>query len=534
MNRTSMSIGIPYNITSMTDERALLVDPNISSTANFEESHEFYGAVLTNPATSTANHYIILVLIGMTSCLLSIVGSSLVIWISYRRTKFSKLYNRLVSLLSVCDIMLSVSLLLQPFMIKYQEDNMSAIGMKQLKDVFGIDTNTSKLVGGTTQTCTVVGFFGIHTDMAVSFANCFLSWYFVLRVCYGWQDRQIVAKNLELPVVLITLLGPLIIGIPGLATTSYNYNQLSKICWLDAYPTGCLEQSGGHNTCTRGGWYAITLALASILLVFIASVAGFYGTYKVYKFVKTRIEASTRRSFQGVSHNSMNKRLRDVSYQAMCYSFVYLNKCIWPFLLLLVYGLFLNEHLDSNDDNGGNNVNYGGVLWIEYLQTFFYPLQGFFNFLVFTRPNIQQWKDLYPDKSIWWAFRMELTSSDPPPSVSTRGGAFRNHNNTSSALNILSSRNMTGRNSGNNNSNGSNNAINVSEEAGSDNASSGESTMMKISKIFTTKKKHNPASIDEGSDSKSVTIEQTFHGCSVSMYDDAASSPSCSSNKTPV
>ena len=240
-------------------------------------------------------------------------------------------------------------------------------------------------------------------SMAVALANCTLSLYFLLRVKYGWQDRRI-AKQLEVPAYLFTLLGPFLIAIPTFITKSYNLNQIVKICWIDPYPTGCLDKDDVE--CTRGGWIAAGLSYGVVLIVFIASIVGFYGTYQVYVTVRDRIRSSTSRSFRGVTNNSMTNRLNEVSRQAIGYSLVYLNTIIWPVLITLAYLVFIPDQLGQDEAPS--------IYWLELLSAIFYPLQGFMNFLVFSLPNARKWMYLHPEKSIWWALGRTVLA-DPPP-----------------------------------------------------------------------------------------------------------------------
>ena len=382
-------------------------------------------------------HLLIRIILSSISCALSIMGSLAVIWISYRRTQWKKkVYNRLVSLLSVCDIMFTLSIFLQIFMMK--SDLLSdASTRKDGTPRINIDTF------GTHATCAIVGFLTIHFDLSVSLANCMLSLYFVCRVCYGWQDIQI-AKNLEKPAMLITLLSPLLLGIPALATTSINYNTVASICWFSQYPTFCGTEGADYTECTRGRVLQYYLAFVFVGATTITSLIGFFGTSKVYVKVKATIEASRNHSFEFAhignrtmsnttsisrrsdtrrnNSDSMTKRLNDVSRQAISYSLVYANTCFWPFVLTLGY------HAVGYGAAPPVHVNQPKIMWLEYLVAIFYPLQGFLNFLVFTRPNVQRWGHLYPDKSIWWALKMEL-QSDPPTTTRRRQSTNRNNNN---------------------------------------------------------------------------------------------------------
>jgi hypothetical protein len=310
------------------------------------------------------------------SSILSILGSSSLLCMA--RRNLDKVYNRQVSVLSVYDILFSVHVMLQPWL------SPSGVAM------------TSSI--GTTASCTGMALFAIHTYLSVVFSNCTLSLYFLLRVVYGWQDRTIVSR-FELPAYALAMLGPLVISIPAFVTESLNPDQFLKMCFVDGYPKGCLDEGG--DVCTRGSRITVFLSFFMGGIVMCASMVGFFGTYQVYNSVRKRIKSSAKYSFQRAATESMSLRLQEVSRQAVLYSLVYFNSFVWPTLYTIV-ALF---------SSGNAEV----VQWLEYICWTLAPLQGLMNFLVFCRPDLQRWRNLHPKRSILWAYRMVLFSD--PPSV---------------------------------------------------------------------------------------------------------------------
>jgi hypothetical protein len=308
------------------------------------------------------------------SSVLSILGSSALLWIA--RRNFHKVYNRQVSVLSIYDIIFSVHVLLQPWL------SPSGVALK------------SSI--GTTASCTGVALFAIHSYLAVAFSNCTLSLYFLLRVVYGWQDRTIV-NRFELPAYALAMLGPLVISIPAFVTESLNPDQFLKMCFVDGFPAGCLDDGG--DVCTRGSRITVWLSFAMGGIVVCASFVGFFGTYQVYNTVRKRLKSTANYSFQCAPTESMSLRLQEVSRQAVLYSLVYVNSFMWPTLYTIVA-------LVSSADKEV-------VQWLEYICWTLAPLQGLLNFLVFCRPDLHRWRNLHPTGSILWAFRMVLLS-DPP------------------------------------------------------------------------------------------------------------------------
>ena len=336
-----------------------------------------------------------------TSSILSIVGSSAVLWMASRNV--SKVYNRQMIVLSVADLIFSTSALLQPWLSTPESTLPSSMG--------------------TTASCTAVGFMGFHSSMSVALSNCTLSLYFLLRVAYGWQDKAI-ARRLEYPAYALAIFGPLILGIPAVITKSINPEHIMKACWVDASPKGCVDPNNDIE-CIRGSFWSVNIiGNAAIFLVFCISMLCFCATYKVYRSVSDRIRASTNYSFHGVSNENMTRRLNDVSTQAILYSLVYLNTFAWPILMVIAYTVVLPHEIGGGSSSNTDDHNQSpDIFWVEFLVALFYPIQGFLNFIVYSRLNLQRWRELYPDRSYMWAFGMVLQAD---PASSTMASMRRN------------------------------------------------------------------------------------------------------------
>ena len=330
-----------------------------------------------------------------TSSVLSILGSSAVLWMASR--KLNKVYNRQIIVLSVADLIFSTSALLQPWLSTPESTLPSAMG--------------------TTASCTAVGFMGFHSSMSVALSNCTLSFYFLLRVAYGWQDKAI-ARRLEYPAYAIAIFGPLVLGIPAVVTKSINPEHIMKVCWIDASPKGCMDPENDLE-CIRGSFWSVNIiGNLSIFLVFCISMLCFCATYKVYRSVSDRIRASTNYSFRGVSNENMTRRLNDVSTQAILYSLVYFNTFAWPILMVIAYTVFLPHDIGGSNSSSNSHHQSPDIFWVEFLVALFYPIQGFLNFIVYSRLNLQRWRELCPDRSYLWAFGMVL-QADPASTMTT-------------------------------------------------------------------------------------------------------------------
>ena len=78
--------------------------------------------------------------VSTVSCLMSILGSAAVIYVT--RRNWQTVYNRQVTILSLSDLIFTLSFLGQPWFMKREDSLIASLG--------------------TTQTCTAIGFLGVH------------------------------------------------------------------------------------------------------------------------------------------------------------------------------------------------------------------------------------------------------------------------------------------------------------------------------------------------------------------------------------
>jgi hypothetical protein len=104
------------------------------------------------------------------------------------------------------------------------------------------------------------------------------------------------------------------------------------------------------------------------------------------------------------------RRVNMVALQAIFYSIAYLNTIAWPIVVAVA--------------SAGFKKQTGQLYVLDLISWGVYPLQGFWNFLVFSRPTYLQWRAFAPDKSIAWTLK-QLFNSDmtgPTTTSSSRNG----------------------------------------------------------------------------------------------------------------
>ena len=157
----------------------------------------------------------------------SIVGSVFLVQHILKSSKRrGHVYHRILLLMSVHDVIYSLKAFVSTWPIP-----------KGTPFVYG--------AAGTTETCTVAGFFGQAGSLTSIFYNGSLTVFFVLAVHVKMKDEEI-KKKFE-----VWLHGiPMVVGwstaVAGLFLKLYN--AFGWTCWINSYPFGCID----NETCERG------------------------------------------------------------------------------------------------------------------------------------------------------------------------------------------------------------------------------------------------------------------------------------------
>jgi len=238
------------------------------------------------------------------------------------------------------------------------------------------------LASGTTATCTAQGFFNELGNVATPLYNTSLCAYYVLIIRQAWSEDRIRVRA-EPYMHAMPILIALTIAILGLPFTLYNNS--GWLCWIDEYPRGC---SGSE--CTRGT-YADIFRWIHYTIIWSAIISVTVGMYLIYLKVKTFDRSEAQENNEEVARM---ERSRKVAIQsALFVGALYLT---WSFTTVArIYQV----------TTGNNNTT------LLVLMAIFFPLQGFFNFLVYCRPRYLRCKSRNPDlstrKLLWLALHPE-------------------------------------------------------------------------------------------------------------------------------
>ena len=351
------------------------------------------------------------VLIGALGSTLSIVGSCIIIYLVFQRKGVTRdveqIYHRIILGLSIMDIIVSVGSLLSPFLIRN-------------------DVNLPLGIGNA-RTCEMTGFFITFFVGSCLYNSC-LSLYYVLTIKFGISNYTL-SRKYEPWIHIILFIIPLAFSIAGIVTDAFNPNVVLGVCLTVPYPWNCpwmqhseeVEQRIQCQRGTRGG----PVGAYHLYLTMLGTCISVVCTVIVYWTVQRTTARWATQSEQ------QSKRRKQVAVQSLCYMLAYLNGLIWAILNSVVGGIHVSGQLSIEELKGNTTLYISSVLMI-----FFFPLQGFFNCLVYIRPRLLRWKE-YGGRSTnnsnnatssgngsvsvsWlWAFRQVL-SGKPAPTTSTR------------------------------------------------------------------------------------------------------------------
>lgn len=161
----------------------------------------------------STSQQIILAILPIPSSILSIIGSTVIIYIARksREAKGWNPYHRLLLGMSVCDIIFSITLGLNIFLLPRE-------------------TSQRIWVMGNHATCSAMGFF-IQISYSALLYNAMLSFYFLLTARFGLKNDQI-SRRIE-PIMHAICLGyPTITAWTGLFMDAYSESGMALGCWV--------------------------------------------------------------------------------------------------------------------------------------------------------------------------------------------------------------------------------------------------------------------------------------------------------------
>jgi hypothetical protein len=287
------------------------------------------------------------------------------------------------------------------------------------EEIFGYKWAGTRL--GNTYTCNAQGFFSTFGMAAVLCFDVMLCVYYACAIAFGMKEKKI-KKYVEpiihgLPIVfgLGFALPPLFLELYNPTTTFFPW------CGFWVYPSECLNYD--ELECVRGdrgimvvALYLFFVAVPFNFLIIVVSLVSV--VIKVIKTERTLNVITT--AFRDNSNNEIlemrlnNGRTKAVLVQSISYISSFLLAFALPMLNALDYLLSIGNNSHNNGFVGGAQAG------IDRVTLFLFPLQGFFNFIIFVSFKVYNFRRLSKEDSIWSIFLRLFTSSDHDPAFITR------------------------------------------------------------------------------------------------------------------
>lgn len=238
-----------------------------------------------------------------------------------------------------------------------------------------------------------------------------ISIYFLLTIRYNWKEERI-KDVLEPWVHIFPWVVPFLLGSISVALDSFNPSSVLGLCTFASFPVDC--RTTGE--CERGGYDILRFVLwPASAIACAAAFCGIGCTWLVFSHVRNQSRRNNRFDFEfSAGSNSdaahlREKKIRAVAWQALFYAVGFMNAFLVPLLstIAVFYITASKERIFHQNDTA--------FPFLTMLATYmFFPVQGFVNWIVYTRPILFRWKDCHPDRSWLWCYR-QLLACRPTP-----------------------------------------------------------------------------------------------------------------------
>ena len=312
------------------------------------------------------------------SSILSTAGSISIIYIIVRNRKWEKsLFHRLMLGLSVGDCIVSLGTLMGPYLQPPDELLLAA--------------------SGTTASCS---FAAVLQYALVSnvYYNGFIAVYYYRTIRLGEREERL-SKAYEKWMHAVSISLSVVTSVVALSLGAYNPEESARLCGFAFYPTDCDRNKDLE--CTRGQ-YTKEITLSVLCLITIPAVSGIVLTILVYRHVKRVYNKSRKYRYNAEERESQRKQR--LAQQAVMYCWAYINAFVWG------VSSFTFESLVHGETRA--NLGRPGIFAYLLMHAFCFPLQGFINYLVYTRPRYRKSREMHPDRSSIYALSQVYKMSE--------------------------------------------------------------------------------------------------------------------------
>jgi hypothetical protein len=329
--------------------------------------------MINTESTLTDTQQKVLILLPFFSGTLSIVSSSTILYLVCK-SGFGTCYKRILFGLSVSDILISCTLIIQPFLLPAA-------------------TSTRLWAAGNDSTCTLLGTMSQLSLSAMLYTGV-LAFYFLLTIRFGVTEKAL-ARHYEPWMHAMAIGLPLLTAITGASMHLYHEVYFWTGCWVVDYPISCYEENGECRN-EMIGWLFM-----GIWIIFV-----FVGVAVIYGVIFWHVRRQNRRVRRNsLSAEQQNKRINQVAVQASLYVSAFGTTFIWPLLSKIMESQSYSE---------------ADAFPILVLNSLFVPFTGFFNLCIYLRPRFKKTREDFPTESLLWTVQRVLYGESIPPSGSCR------------------------------------------------------------------------------------------------------------------
>jgi len=308
------------------------------------------------------------------------VSASCIIIISVVGDSHKSPYKRILLALSVSDILSSVTIALQAFLVPRETSYR----------VWAIGNDAS---------CCAVGAL-LQLGFSAFWYNCMLSFYYLLTVRFGIRDESIEAR-IEPWMHLVSIGYPLTTSISGVIMGVYNELDVGLGCWVSDYPEGC-DTDDTHDC--RSPFIGMMFAGYPFFVILICIAVN---NIMIFAFVRKTASRATRRE----SFHRSNIDCPQVANTkaAATQAFLYVGSFVLTYLWSTILRFMESFDILINDE--------AALFPLLVLQAVFLPMLGVFTLLVFVRPQYLRCRSRYPEETRIWSFWKVLFRNVVPEST---------------------------------------------------------------------------------------------------------------------
>jgi hypothetical protein len=285
------------------------------------------------------------------------------------------------------------------------------------------DTLDAPWAMGSTGFCSATGFILNIGGLLIPFYTLFLTYYFLQRIKYKVTPAQF-ARKMELRITTFIWLFPVVGGLVGLVNGYFNPGPKGSLCMMVAKPLQCNIDPKTYGDCARGekaplaSLFLVILPLVFSFAIIIINLARF--TLHVYQqermFKPTNQEPTNGSDGKGCINGTssaadVDSSIRDegsrrvpgsLAKQSLVQSSLYIASFIICYVPVIISILMAALRIMP-------------PAWLYWLNSIFWPLGGFFNILIYTRPKVSCYKDSNPEYSRLYVFLIIVLSGGEVP-----------------------------------------------------------------------------------------------------------------------